>query len=77
MSKHDADQKGPQQHAEGQQGKKTHDAFIDGLHGRHGGSPDPILPLSPPGFLRYLSYCMATGPVAPAKPADHGIDEAC
>ena len=40
MSKHDADQKGPQQHAEGQQGKKTHDAFIDGLHGRHGGSPE-------------------------------------
>ena len=43
-------QNGPQQHAEGQHGKKTHSAFIDGLHGRHGGglesegSPQEKLP---------------------------------
>ena len=40
MSKRDGNQKGPQDHAEGQQGSKTHGAFIDGLHGRHGGSPE-------------------------------------
>lgn len=33
-------QKGPQQHAEGQHGRRTHAAFIDGLHGRHGGSEE-------------------------------------
>lgn len=27
-------------HAEGQHGERTHDAFIDGLHGRHGGSEE-------------------------------------
>ena len=37
----------------------------------------PIWPLSPPRFLRYFSYCMAMGSVAPAKPADHGNGEAC
>ena len=33
-------QAGPQDHAEGQHGGKTHNAFIDGLHGRHGGSEE-------------------------------------
>ena len=37
----------------------------------------PVWPLSPPRFLRYFSYCMAMGSVAPAKPADHGNGEAC
>ena len=40
MSKRDGQQKGPQDNAEGQHGSKTHDAFIDGRHGRHGGSPE-------------------------------------
>jgi hypothetical protein len=34
------DQKGPQRHAEGQQGDKTHAYLIDTLHGKHGGSPE-------------------------------------
>ena len=29
----DGHQRGPQQHAEGQQGEATHSAFIEGLHG--------------------------------------------
>ena len=29
-------QKGSQKHAEGQQGEKTHQAFIDGIHQRQG-----------------------------------------
>ena len=33
-------QKGAQQHAEGQHGHKTHTAFLEGRHGRHGGSPE-------------------------------------
>ena len=33
----DGNQKGSQQHAEGQHGEKTHAAFIDGLHQRQGG----------------------------------------
>ena len=37
MSKRNGQQKGPQQHAEGQHGSKTHSAFIDDLHGKHGG----------------------------------------
>jgi hypothetical protein len=36
----DRNQKGPQAHAEGQHGTKTHSAFIDSLHGRHGGSEE-------------------------------------
>jgi hypothetical protein len=31
-------QKGATDHAEGEHGAKTHSAFIEGLHGRHGGS---------------------------------------
>ena len=34
------DQPGPQQHAEGQQGEKAHQAFIESLHGKHGGSEE-------------------------------------
>src|SRR4051812_18965821 len=33
-------QKGPQPHAEGQHGSKTHGAFLEGRHGRHGGSEE-------------------------------------
>jgi len=36
----DDDQKGAQNHAEGQHGDKTHTAFIEGLHGKHGGSEE-------------------------------------
>jgi len=37
MANRSGNQKGPQQHAEGQQGEKTHAAF---LKGRHSGSPE-------------------------------------
>jgi hypothetical protein len=40
MGKRDGHQKGPQQHAEGQHGEKTHSAFLEELHGRHGGSEE-------------------------------------
>jgi hypothetical protein len=40
MAKSRGDQKGPQSHAEGQQGEKTHNAFLEERHGRHGGSPE-------------------------------------
>ena len=36
----DGNQKPGQNHAEGQHGDKTHDEFIDGLHGKHGGSEE-------------------------------------
>ena len=36
MAKDEHIQKGKQQHAEGQHGEKTHQAFIDGLHTRQG-----------------------------------------
>jgi len=35
MAKRRGYQKGPQRHAEGQQGEKTHDAFLEGRHGQH------------------------------------------
>jgi hypothetical protein len=38
MAKRSSNQKGPQRHAEGQHGSKTHAAFLEGRHGRHGGS---------------------------------------
>jgi len=40
MANSQGDQKGPQDHGEGQQGDKTHSAFIDDLHGKHGGSEE-------------------------------------
>ncbi len=40
MPKQDGHQKGAPEHDEGQQGDKTHSAFIEGLHGRHGGSEE-------------------------------------
>jgi hypothetical protein len=36
----DSDYKGPQQHAEGQQGEKTHEAFLDNLHAGKAGADD-------------------------------------
>jgi len=33
-------QQGAQNHAEGQQGDKTHSEFIEDLHGKHGGSEE-------------------------------------
>jgi hypothetical protein len=40
MAKRSGNQKGAQTHAEGQHGDKTHRAFLEGRHGRHGGSPE-------------------------------------
>jgi hypothetical protein len=40
MANRSGNQKGAQQHAEGQQGEKTHAAFLEGRHGKHGGSPE-------------------------------------
>jgi hypothetical protein len=40
MVKRDGEQKGGQEHDEGQHGDATHSAFIEGLHGRHGGSEE-------------------------------------
>ena len=40
MAKNEGEQKGPQKHAEGQHGDAAHTAFIDGLHGKHGGSEE-------------------------------------
>ena len=40
MAKREGDQKGAQTHAEGQHGDKTHTAFIEDLHGQHGGSEE-------------------------------------
>jgi hypothetical protein len=36
----EGNQKGPQTHAEGQQGDKAHSAFIEELHGKHGGGEE-------------------------------------
>ena len=40
MASNDGQQKGPQKHAEGQHGDAAHAAFIDDLHGKHGGSEE-------------------------------------
>jgi hypothetical protein len=40
MDSQKGEQQGPQKHAEGQHGDKTHTEFIEGLHGRHGGSEE-------------------------------------
>lgn len=40
MHRRKDDQKGPQTHAEGQHGDKTHSEFIEEIHGRHGGSEE-------------------------------------
>lgn len=40
MGKRDGRQKGPQPHAEGQHGSKTHHAFIRELHGRQASGQD-------------------------------------
>src|SRR5262245_14091776 len=40
MAKNDGQQKGPQKHAEGQHGDAAHAAFIDEIHGKHGGSEE-------------------------------------
>ncbi len=40
MAKRKGRQAGKQQHAPGEHGDKTHTAFIEGLHGRHGGSEE-------------------------------------
>ena len=36
----DGNQQGAQNHAEGQHGDKAHSAFIEDLHGKHGGSEE-------------------------------------
>ena len=38
--KHNGWQNGRQAHAEGQHGERSHEGFIDGRHGRHGGSEE-------------------------------------
>jgi hypothetical protein len=40
MGKRDGHQQGAQPHDETGHGDKTHAAFIDGLHGKHGGSEE-------------------------------------
>jgi hypothetical protein len=40
MSKRKGRQQGPQTHAEGEHGDKTHSEFIEEIHGRHGGSEE-------------------------------------
>ena len=40
MDEHKGQQQGPQTHAEGEHGDKTHTEFIEELHGRHGGSEE-------------------------------------
>ena len=40
MAHSNDDQKGAQNHAEGQRGDKTHSAFLEELHGKHGGSQE-------------------------------------
>lgn len=40
MDKREGRQQGPQQHDEGRHGDSTHTSFIEGLHGRHGGSEE-------------------------------------
>jgi hypothetical protein len=40
MAKRRGIQKGAQRHAEGQHGDKTHRAFLEGRHGRHGNGPE-------------------------------------
>lgn len=40
MTDRDGEQQGAQDHDEGQHGDKTHSAFIEELHGRHGGSEE-------------------------------------
>ncbi|MFI5230779.1 MAG: hypothetical protein ACHQWU_17040 [Gemmatimonadales bacterium] len=40
MAKRDGQQQGAQPHDEAGHGDKTHAAFIDGLHGKHGGSEE-------------------------------------
>ena len=56
MGKRDGHQQGSQDHAEGQHGDKARSAFIEGLHGKHGGSPEsegaPQEPLAESGEPR-------------------------
>ena len=40
MTDHSGNQKGPQNHAEGQHGPRTEHKLIQELHGRGGGSPE-------------------------------------
>src|SRR5881628_84416 len=41
MQNRDGQQKGPQEHAEGQHGDKAHSAFIEGLHGSTAAARSP------------------------------------
>jgi hypothetical protein len=40
MQNREGVQKGPQDHAEGQHGTKTHSKFLEQLHSRNGAAPD-------------------------------------
>ena len=42
MQNHDGVQKGPQDHAEGQHGSKTHSKFIEQLQSGNGNAPDQV-----------------------------------
>ena len=44
MQNREGVQKGPQDHAEGQHGTKTHSKFIEQLHSRNGAAPEKPTP---------------------------------
>jgi hypothetical protein len=50
MPKRDTDAKGPQQHAEGQQGEKTHAAFLHDLNVRENEAAEAAAGAPAPGF---------------------------
>ncbi len=60
MSKRDGHQQGPQDHAEGAHGSKTHHAFIQQLHSK-ANAPHPDEPVA------------KTGASQPPRPAASGI----
>jgi len=48
MQNREGVQKGPQDHAEGQHGTKTHSKFLEQLHSKNGGAPeDSLIGLEP------------------------------
>ena len=53
MQNRDGVQKGPQDHAEGQHGSKTHSKFIEQLHSRNGDEPDKIAEQEHPKHLAH------------------------
>jgi hypothetical protein len=54
MQNSDGIQKGPQDHAEGQHGSKTHSKFLEQLHSGDGVTPED--PQTPPQPKKHLSH---------------------